>query len=286
MGPAALWTTGDGRPPARRDLEAGGRGLDRRRDGQGGRRVQPTRRKVIGRSLLAALATIFVPMLVGLRPGPLADQEEARRDDRDHDLGRGRPAGARHHLRADQARGHRDRSTGQRRAGESSGAHGAEFQIEKAKAAIIVRWIRTRSRSPSRRTGRSAESSATPRSAPRRLSDQPVGAADPPPACPCHQSTFDLGDSGLVVFGPAARALLQTHDHDRRRGLPRRPSWFRRPDRPEPSSNGTPAVISKKAITDGPTCHHCRYRLLRPAPGAHEAAGTGLQGRRRTAPMG
>ena len=27
--------------------------------------------------------------------------------------------------------------------------------------------------------------------------------------CPCHQSTFDLGDSARVVFGPAARALPQ-----------------------------------------------------------------------------
>ncbi len=27
--------------------------------------------------------------------------------------------------------------------------------------------------------------------------------------CPCHQSTFDLGNSGLVVFGPAARSLPQ-----------------------------------------------------------------------------
>ncbi len=27
--------------------------------------------------------------------------------------------------------------------------------------------------------------------------------------CPCHQSTFDLGDSGKVVFGPAARSLPQ-----------------------------------------------------------------------------
>ena len=27
--------------------------------------------------------------------------------------------------------------------------------------------------------------------------------------CPCHQSTFDLGNSGIVVFGPAARALPQ-----------------------------------------------------------------------------
>jgi ubiquinol-cytochrome c reductase iron-sulfur subunit len=27
--------------------------------------------------------------------------------------------------------------------------------------------------------------------------------------CPCHQSTFDLGNSGVVVFGPAARSLPQ-----------------------------------------------------------------------------
>ncbi|HEX2857441.1 MAG TPA: Rieske 2Fe-2S domain-containing protein [Propionibacteriaceae bacterium] len=27
--------------------------------------------------------------------------------------------------------------------------------------------------------------------------------------CPCHQSTFDLGDSGVVVFGPAHRSLPQ-----------------------------------------------------------------------------
>jgi ubiquinol-cytochrome c reductase iron-sulfur subunit len=27
--------------------------------------------------------------------------------------------------------------------------------------------------------------------------------------CPCHQSTFDLADSGNVIFGPAARAMPQ-----------------------------------------------------------------------------
>ena len=27
--------------------------------------------------------------------------------------------------------------------------------------------------------------------------------------CPCHQSTFDLADSGNVIFGPAARRLPQ-----------------------------------------------------------------------------
>ena len=27
--------------------------------------------------------------------------------------------------------------------------------------------------------------------------------------CPCHQSTFDLANNGVVVFGPAARSLPQ-----------------------------------------------------------------------------
>ena len=27
--------------------------------------------------------------------------------------------------------------------------------------------------------------------------------------CPCHQSTFDISDSGRVVFGPAARSMPQ-----------------------------------------------------------------------------
>ena len=58
--------------------------------------------------------------------------------------------------------------------------------------------------------------------------------------CPCHQSTFDLGDSGLVVFGPAARALPQlpiTVDAEgylvARRGfdVPVGPSYFERDSR-------------------------------------------------------
>ena len=58
--------------------------------------------------------------------------------------------------------------------------------------------------------------------------------------CPCHQSTFDLGDSGLVVFGPAARALPQlpiTTDAEgylvARRGfdVPTGPSFFERDSR-------------------------------------------------------
>ena len=58
--------------------------------------------------------------------------------------------------------------------------------------------------------------------------------------CPCHQSTFDLGDSGIVVFGPAARALPQlpiTTDADgylvARSGftVPTGPSFFERDSR-------------------------------------------------------
>ena len=55
--------------------------------------------------------------------------------------------------------------------------------------------------------------------------------------CPCHQSTFDLGNSGVVVFGPAARSLPQlpiTTDADgflvARSGftVPVGPSYFER----------------------------------------------------------
>lgn len=58
--------------------------------------------------------------------------------------------------------------------------------------------------------------------------------------CPCHQSTFDLGDSGAVVFGPAARSLPQlpiTVDSDgylRARSdftVPVGPSFFERDSR-------------------------------------------------------
>ena len=37
--------------------------------------------------------------------------------------------------------------------------------------------------------------------------------------CPCHQSTFDLGDSGVVVFGPAARSLPQLRSPSTPRGI-------------------------------------------------------------------
>ena len=51
--------------------------------------------------------------------------------------------------------------------------------------------------------------------------------------CPCHQSTFDLADSGKVIFGPAARPLPQLPLDGGRRGLPRRAERLHRTRRAE-----------------------------------------------------
>ena len=53
-----------------------------------------TRRKVIGRTLLAALATILLPMIVGLADlGPWPTKKKRARDHRADHLGTGRPGG-------------------------------------------------------------------------------------------------------------------------------------------------------------------------------------------------
>ena len=238
--PARWSTTGTARPPSRRTCAWI---VDRA--GQGGRRVQahpaqgdrpqPDRRP--GHDLPADARR-------SRRPRPVADQEEARRDDRDHDLGRRRPAGPRRHLRADQARGHRDRPVDQRRAGEprrSSTARSSRSRRPRRPSSSSG-WTRTPSRSPSRaRTGTIGgilcySKICTHVGCPISLWEQQTHHL----LCPCHQSTFDLGDSGVVVFGPAARALPQlpiTTDAEgylvARRGfdVPTGPSYFERDSR-------------------------------------------------------
>ena len=90
--------------------------------------------------------------------------------------------------------------------------HGAEFQTEKAKAAlIVVRMDPNSIKIPDSRQdwqvgGILAYSKiCTHVGCPISLWEQQTHHL----LCPCHQSTFDLGDSGVVVFGPAARALPQ-----------------------------------------------------------------------------
>ncbi len=90
--------------------------------------------------------------------------------------------------------------------------HGHEYQNAKAKAAIIiVRMDPNTIKIPESRKdwavgGVLAYSKiCTHVGCPISLWEQQTHHL----LCPCHQSTFDLGNSGVVVFGPAARALPQ-----------------------------------------------------------------------------
>ena len=203
-----------------------------------------TRRKVIGRSLLAALATIFLPMLVGLAdlgPWPTKKKRaetiettiwaEGVRLVQDVTFEPIKPE---------------DIEIGQLVNAEPENLkelHGAEFQIEKAKAAIIlVRMDPNTIKIPESRQDWQIggilcySKICTHVGCPISLWEQQTHHL----LCPCHQSTFDLGDSGLVVFGPAARALPQlpiTTDDEgylvARRGfdVPTGPSYFERDSR-------------------------------------------------------
>jgi len=90
--------------------------------------------------------------------------------------------------------------------------HGVDVQVEKAKAAvIIVRMDPASIQIPQSRVdwqvgGILAYSKiCTHVGCPISLWEQQTHHL----LCPCHQSTFDLGNSGVVVFGPAARSLPQ-----------------------------------------------------------------------------
>ncbi len=90
--------------------------------------------------------------------------------------------------------------------------HGVEFQRAKAKASlIVVRMDPAAIRIPTSRQdwhvdGILAYSKiCTHVGCPISLWEQKTHHL----LCPCHQSTFDLGNSGVVVFGPAARSLPQ-----------------------------------------------------------------------------
>jgi ubiquinol-cytochrome c reductase iron-sulfur subunit len=203
-----------------------------------------TRRKVIGRTLIAALATIFLPMLVGLADlGPWPTKRK-RAETIESTLWE---EGIRlvHDITFEPIKPE-DIEIGQLINAEPANLeelHGAEFQIEKAKAAIvIVRMDPNKIKIPdSRRDWQVGgilcySKICTHVGCPISLWEQQTHHL----LCPCHQSTFDLGDSGLVVFGPAARALPQlpiTTDAEgyliARRGfdVPVGPSYFERDSR-------------------------------------------------------
>ncbi len=121
--------------------------------------------------------------------------------------------------------------------------HGTQYLVEKAKASIIiVRMDPNEIKIPETRRDWQVggilcySKICTHVGCPISLWEQQTHHL----LCPCHQSTFDLGDSGLVVFGPAARALPQlpiTTDAEgylvARQGftVPVGPSYFERDSR-------------------------------------------------------
>ncbi|MDN5726767.1 MAG: Rieske (2Fe-2S) protein [Propionibacteriales bacterium] len=179
-----------------------------------------TRRKLVGRSLLGALGILAVPALVTLAdlgewPTPTRIGETlektiwgTKRAEKDpgvyivNDVTYKRVKAA-------------DLRIGQLVNAEPENLQdleGHELQGEKAKAALVlVRMEPSRIKVPESRRewqvgGILAYSKiCTHVGCPISLWEQQTHHL----LCPCHQSTFDLGDSGVVVFGPAARSLPQ-----------------------------------------------------------------------------
>src|SRR4029453_591591 len=170
-----------------------------------------TRRKIIGRTLLAALATILLPMIVGLAdlgpwptkkkraetiektiwaPGVRVVQDVTCAPIKPEDIEIGQL------INAEPA--------------NLQELHGSEFQIEKAKAAAIaVRMDPNTIIIPPSREGWQIggilcySQICTHVGCPISLVEHPA----PHMLWPCHQSTFDVGDAGKVVLGPANRPL-------------------------------------------------------------------------------
>jgi ubiquinol-cytochrome c reductase iron-sulfur subunit len=172
-----------------------------------------TRRKIIGRTLLAALATILLPMIVGLADlGPWPTKKKRAetiertiwapgvRVVQDITFAPIKPE---------------DIEIGQLINGEPANLQeleGSESQIEKAKAAVIVVRMdpNTITIPPSRQDWAIGgilcySKICTHVGCPISLWEQQTHHL----LCPCHQSTFDVLDGARPSFGPATRSLPQ-----------------------------------------------------------------------------
>ena len=178
-----------------------------------------SRRKMIGRSLLGALGIIAVPGLVTLadmtpvyptKKGRAATIERTIFDEASPET----PIRLVNDVTYEPIRP-ADLEIGQLVNAQPENLqdyHGHEFQTEKAKSSIIIVRMNPESiKVPESRKdwhigGILCYSKiCTHVGCPISLWEQQTHHL----LCPCHQSTFDLGDSGVVVFGPAKRALPQ-----------------------------------------------------------------------------
>jgi len=203
-----------------------------------------TRRKVLGRSLVGALAALGLPLIVSfadLGPKPTKKLRAATIESTIWREGIRLVTDVTYEpIKAS------DIEIGQLINGQPENLkdlEGTAFQTEKAKASIIiVRMDPNTIKIPDSRQDWQIggilcySKICTHVGCPISLWEQQTHHL----LCPCHQSTFDLGDSGLVVFGPAARALPQlaiTTDNEgylvAQRGfdVPTGPSFFERDSR-------------------------------------------------------
>ena len=172
-----------------------------------------TRRKVIGRSLLGALGAVVLPMIVGLADlGPWPTTKK-RAETIETTIW---AEGIRlvHDVTFEPIKAS-DMEIGQLVNAEPENLkdlEGTDYQVQKAKAAIIiVRMNPNTIKIPNSRKDWQVggilcySKICTHVGCPISLWEQQTHHL----LCPCHQSTFDLGNSGLVVFGPANRSLPQ-----------------------------------------------------------------------------
>ena len=227
-------------PPATRSAR---RLIDRLE--QGIDESQITRRKVLGRSLLGALGLVALPGVVLLADlGPWPTRKFISRDHRDARSGRKASGWSTTSpyvpIKADQVQ------IGQLVNAQPENLqdyHGTEFLMEKAKASIIVvRMDPNTIKIPDSRKDWHVggilcySKICTHVGCPISLWEQQTHHL----LCPCHQSTFDLGDSGVVVFGPAGPLVAPAPDHRRRRGVSGLPGRLQRAHRPQLLRAGLP----------------------------------------------
>ena len=174
---------------------------------------QITRRKVLGRSLLGALGLVALPgvvLLADLGPWPTKAFRERTLEATIWEEGIRLVNDVTYvPIKAEQVQ------IGQLINAQPENLqdlHGTEFLQEKAKASIIVvRMNPNTIKIPDSRKDWHVggilcySKICTHVGCPISLWEQQTHHL----LCPCHQSTFDLGDSGVVVFGPAARSLPQ-----------------------------------------------------------------------------
>jgi len=172
-----------------------------------------TRRKVIGRSLIGAVVALGLPVIVGLAdlgPWPTKKVRQATIETTIWKEGVRLVNDVTYvPMKAS------DIKIGQLVNGQPENLkdlEGTEYLVEKAKASIIVvRMDPNTVKIPESRQDWHVggvlcySKICTHVGCPISLWEQQTHHL----LCPCHQSTFDLGNSGVVVFGPAARALPQ-----------------------------------------------------------------------------